>query len=132
MTVGLDTSVVLRLLVGRPAEQTASAVVFLNDLHRRGDMAVVTDLVMAEAYFALHYHYGISKCDALAALRQMISGGEITATEQAAKILEMPGLASAKPGFVDRLIHAAYTEDGGGMATFEKAGSKLGQVIVLK
>ena len=132
MNVGLDTSVVLRLLVGRPEALTAAAVAFLNVLHRRGDVPVVSDLVAAETYFALQFHYEISKGDALSALREMFAGREIRSTGHAAEVLEMPGLAGAKPGFVDRLIHAAYTEDGGAMATFEKAGAKLGSVTVLK
>jgi hypothetical protein len=41
-------------------------------------------------------------------------------------------LASARPGFIDRLIHAAYAESECKMATFEKAAGKLADVIVLK
>jgi predicted nucleic acid-binding protein len=132
MTVGLDTSVVLRLLVGQPPEQTAAAVAFLDETQRSGRRVVVSDLVIAEAYFALQFHYEISQADALAALASIVSTGEITAAGQAGRVLTQSGLARAKPGFVDRLIHAAYHEAGGTMATFEKAGRKLPDVTVLK
>ena len=131
MTVGLDTSVVLRLLTGQPAAQAAAAVAFLDDLQRRGDRPIVSDLVVAETYFALQHHYGVSKADALKALRRLFEDGEIASTGAARDILGSRGLASAKPGFVDRLIHQAYTAGGGRMATFETASAKLGAVTVL-
>ena len=131
MTVGLDTSVVLRLLLGQPAEQSQRASAFLEELARRGDQAVVSDLVVAEAYFALHYHYGVPKKEALAALRQMFADGEVASQGVAAEVLATEGLASAKPGFVDRLIQGAYVASGGSMATFEKAAGKSKSVWVL-
>ncbi len=132
MKVGLDTSVVLRLIVGQPEDQTRGAIAFLDDIRRSGHQAVIDDLVVAEAYFAAQYHYGVPKADALAALHRMFLAGEILSTGQAARILAMSGLASAKPGFVDRLIHASYTNSGESMATFEKSAGKLERVRVLK
>ncbi len=49
MRLGLDTSVVLRLLLGQPEDQTSRAVAFLNGLSRCGHHAVISDLVVAEA-----------------------------------------------------------------------------------
>jgi predicted nucleic acid-binding protein len=131
MTVGLNTSVVLRLLLGQPVDQSRRAVAFLEELAGRGDQAVVSDLVVAEAYFALQYHYEVPKKEALSALRQMFADGEIESQGVAAEVLEAEGLASAKPGFVDRLIQGGYIRSGGSMATFEKASGKLKSVRVL-
>ena len=131
MKTGLDTSVVLRLLLGQPADQAARAVVFLDELSRGGHHAVVSDLVAAEAYFALQHHYGVSKQDALLGLRRLFADGEIEPLGAAAEVLAADGLASAKPGFVDRLIHGAYTDAADEMVTFEKAASKLKSVRVL-
>ena len=132
MTVGLDTSVVLRLLTGQPAAQAAAAVAFLDDLQRRGDRAILSDLVVAETCFALQHHYGVKKADALGALHRLFEDGEIQATGGAGEVLATRGLASAKPGFVDRLIHRAYVTGGGRMATFETASAKLPAVVVLR
>ena len=131
MTVGLDTSVVLRLLLGQPADQSQRAVAFLEEVARRGAQAVVSDLVVAEVYFALQYHYGVPKKESLAAMRQMFADGEIGSQGVAADVLAAEGLASAKPGFVDRLIQGAYIASGGSMATFEKAAGKLKFVRVV-
>jgi predicted nucleic-acid-binding protein len=130
--IGLDTSVVIRLIVGQPEDQSLVAVAFLEEIRRAGHQAVVGDLVVAEAYFAAQYHYGISKGSALAALHGMFQAGEVRSSGQAAGVLAMSGLASAKPGFVDRLIHASYTAHGETMATFEKSAGKLERVRVLK
>ena len=131
MKVGLDTSVVLRLLLGQPTGQSSRAVAFLEEVARRGDQTVVSDLVVAETYFTLQYHYGVPKKEALAALRRMFADGEIESQGVAAEVLAMEGLASAKPGFVDRLIQSAYVSSGGAMATFEKASGRLKSVRVL-
>jgi predicted nucleic acid-binding protein len=129
--IGLDTSVVLRLLLGQPVEQAQRALAFLEESARRGDQVVVSDLVVAEAYFALQHHYGVPKKEALVALRQMFAEGEIESQGVAAAVLETAGLASAKPGLVDRLIQGGYVGAGGAMATFEKAAGKLKSVSVL-
>jgi predicted nucleic acid-binding protein len=129
--VGLDTSVVLRLLTGQPVAQAATAVAFLDDLRRRGDRPVLSDLVVAETYYALQYHYGTRKAHALEALHRLFEDGEIESMGEAGDVLRTSGLASAKPGFVDRLIHRAYVAAGGRMATFENASAKLSSVIVL-
>lgn len=131
MRVGLNTSVVLRLLLGEPADQSARAVGLLDELTHKGDHAVVSDLVVAEAYFALQHHYGVSKQDALLGLRRLFADGEIEPLGVAAEVLATAKLASAKPGFVDRLIHGACTGATHEMATFEKAARRLKSVRVL-
>jgi predicted nucleic acid-binding protein len=131
VTTGLDTSVVLRLLVGKPEDQWERALEFLETLARQGEQPVVSDLVVAETYFALQHHYGVPKNEALQALRRMFAEGEISPAGAAAEVLATPGLATAKPGFVDRLIHRAYTQGGGKMATFEHSAKKLPSVRVV-
>ena len=128
---GLDTSVILRLVTGEPVEQSEAARLWLTNLLRSGGTAVVSDLVVAETYHALQYHYGMSKKDALAALFSMFLSRTILPAGQAAKVLLQSGLATAKPGFVDRLIHAAYTIPEGNMATFEKSGKTLENTTIL-
>lgn len=129
--VGLDTSVVLRLLLRQPEDQAARAVALLDELALGHHQPVLSDLVVAETYFALQHHYGLSKADALKGLRRLFADGEIQPLGVAAEVLATNGLASAKPGFVDRLIHGAYTATANEMATFEKAAGKLRRVRVL-
>ena len=128
---GLDTSVVLRLLLGQPADQAARAVALLDELSRAGHRAGVSDLVVAEAYFALQHHYGVSKRDALLGLRRLAADGEIESLGAASEVPAVEGLASARPGFVDRLIHGAYAGAVAEMVTLEKAAGKQKSVRVL-
>lgn len=51
---------------------------------------------------------------------------------QLTSLLSAPNLASAKPGFLDRLIHAKATTARIPLVTFEKAASRLTQTQVLK
>lgn len=129
--IGLDTSVVLRLLVGEPATQAKRALQFLDELFEGGEKAVVSDLVVSESYFALQYHYQVPKFEALEALRALLESNEIEAEGTALSVLQTPRLASAKPGFVDRMIHEGYLQCIEGMATFEKAAGKLEHTAVL-
>jgi predicted nucleic acid-binding protein len=131
VNVGLDTSVLLRLLVGEPADQFKRAEAFLNEIVRRGDQAVVSDLVLSEVYFALQHHYGVSKYDALSFLRDAFDSGDLKPLGSALDVLKTPGLATAKPGFIDRLIHAEYLETVDEVVTFEKASAKLKATRVL-
>lgn len=132
MKFSLDTSVVIRLLTGKPDVQLAATVEFLDAARRLKSKVFVTDLVVAEAYHALQHHFGISKSDALQGLFQLFLTGEIIPAGQALKILSQPGLASAKPGFVDRLIHADSIHSGCHWVTFEKAAVKLPDVAILQ
>lgn len=130
-SVGLDTSVVLRLLTGEPDVQFKKAVAFLDSLLHDGQIAAISDLVISETYHALQYHYGVPKAEALATLASLLESSEIEGIGVAGKILETPDLASSKPGFVDRMIHGEYTTRCEGMATFEKAARKLPRTRVL-
>jgi predicted nucleic-acid-binding protein len=129
--IGLDTSVVVRLLVGEPAAQAARARDLLDELFEAGAKAAVSDLVVSEAYFALQYHYRVPKREALDTLRAFLQSEEIEATGAALAVLQTPRLASARPGFVDRLIHQEYAQTFGAMASFEKSAGKLDGTRVL-
>jgi predicted nucleic-acid-binding protein len=128
---GLDTSVLLRLLVGRPADQYASAVSFMETVESSGRRVLVSNLVVAEAYFACQHHYGLSKGEVLAGMRSLLSLPTFVVHPAALGLLGREGIGSAKPGFLDRLIHAEYEECGVPLATFEKACRKLSGVRVL-
>ncbi len=132
MIVGLDTSVIVRLLSGAPAELAATALRYLLDRRRAGDRVLVSDMVLAEAYYALQHHYGISKREALAAFREFRTTSVVEASAEMMEVLATPGLESAKPGFIDRVIYHNYLRSGvERMATFEKAGAKMPDVVVL-
>jgi predicted nucleic acid-binding protein len=133
MKVGLDTSVVLRLLIGEPKRQAERAWQSIVGARSAGDEAVASDLVASEAYFALQHHYGVPEAKALAQLRALFDSGDVSAIGGAAEVLKTPGLESARPGFVDRLIHDGYVVgEVDRVLTFEKAAGRLPRTRVLR
>jgi len=127
----LDTSVLLRLLVGEPESKAKKAEIALEEISQSAGRLFVSDLVLSETYFALQFHYQVPKKEAISALRQVSQSKETECSEVARSILAQSNLHSANPGFVDRLIHAQYKSTGSPMLTFEKAAKKLDQVRVL-
>jgi predicted nucleic acid-binding protein len=122
MIVGLDTSVLLRLLVGQPVGEARAARERLEEAHERGDSILVTDLVLGEAFFALHYHYGIPKEEARGKLREMaLSRVVILAPPEAIWALE----PSKGAGLLDRLVHARHRAEGAVSWTFDRKMAAL-------
>lgn len=132
MRVGLDTSVVLRLLVGEPKAMAERAWRAIAETRAAGGEALISDLVVSEAYFALQHHYRVPKDEALLQLRALFESGDVRSTGSSPEVLATPKLATAKPGLVDRLIHADYVRVLDQVLTFEKAAGKLGRARVLK
>jgi predicted nucleic acid-binding protein len=132
MRYSLDTSFLIRLLTGDPVRQFHAAAGFLEKCEREESVAEVLDLVIAEAYFALQYHYGFPKDVAIKSLQQLSKQPSIVLSEHALGILFVPGLASANPGFVDLLIHGFSRSKSCQLVTFEKKARKLEGVIVLE
>jgi predicted nucleic acid-binding protein len=131
--IGLDTSVLLRLLLGEPAGQAATALAFVKESWLAGRRIVVSDLVVSEAYFALHHHYGVEKREAAGRLLEVLRSGLVEPADgpHVLAALEAAGRSPAKPGFVDRLIRAQYDRLSADMATFERAGARLPGTTVL-
>ena len=130
-SISLDTSCVMRLLVFQPPDSYRMASRFLMEQRAAGVSIHVGDLVLAEAYFALQTFYQLTKADALATLAKFSRYGGVTVTPHARAVLALPNLASAKPGFVDRLIHGESQASGRTFVTCEKAAGKLPGTVVL-
>lgn len=126
-----DTSVVMRLLVRDPEDQYRRASAYLKEQLTAGVSVLVPDLVLAEAYFALQAFYQLPKKEALAALDLFARHSGVTVTPVARAVLALPNLATAKPGFVDRLIHGGAQSAGHTLVTFEKSAKKLPSTLLL-
>ncbi len=129
----LDTSVLIRLLVQEPPLQYIRAATFLEEKLVAGAAVHVGDLPLVEAYFALQSFYLLpkDKDKALEMLAAFVITPGISVSGHALTVLAMPGLASAKPGFADRLIHGTAHAAGHTLVTFEKAAKNLPDTIVL-
>jgi predicted nucleic acid-binding protein len=105
--------------------QAKRAVARLDQIRNEGKQCAVTDLVVSETYFALQYHYEVSKQLALDNLKAFLESPEIVPLGVSLTILQQRNLGTSKPGFVDRLIHVEYMRKASIMLSFEKAAGKL-------
>jgi predicted nucleic acid-binding protein len=123
MTIlGLDTSVVVRLIVGLPESQATRAKQRLEEALDRAETVVVTDLAVGEAYYALHYHYGVPKPEARDLLLRFVSSGVVRLSPESSLEALAP---SGGAGLMDRLIHARHRAEGAVTLTFERRQSRL-------
>ena len=128
----LDTSVVMRLLTGQPTDLATAARSYMAEIERSGGKVFVSNLVVMEVYFACQHHYGMSKAEVLAGLLALFAIPTFVVHPQLASLLSMPNLASAKPGFLDRLIHAEAAAVHLPLVTFETAAARLANTHLLK
>ena len=128
----LDTSVVMRLLTGQPQELSLLARSYMAEVEQAGAKVVVSNLVVLEAYFACQHHYGMPKDAVLAGLQRLLSMPTFVVHPQLLPMLATPGLATAKPGFLDRLIHAESESARLPLVTFEKTAARLTNTRLLE
>jgi predicted nucleic-acid-binding protein len=116
--IGLDTSVVLRLLIGEPEPQAKVARRALEDAFAKREEVVISDLVVSEAYFALQHHYKLGKEEARALLKKMATSGIVILHPESS----LPALDQANgAGLVDRLIVQGYLGINAKTVTFDRA-----------
>lgn len=130
--IGLDTSVVIRLLTGAPQKQAEQALKYLQETVLEGNQALVSDLVIAEAYFALCYHYEVPKKEAASQLLDFLNSGFVKSEPKGSVVLALKESISEKqPVFVDRLIRRQYLSLASEIITFDVSLSRLENVKLL-
>jgi predicted nucleic acid-binding protein len=131
VAVGLDTSVVLRLLIGEPRHLTDLARRRIERALAAGERMVVTDLVLTEVFHALRHHYDIPEVVALAQLRGLLDSGVVQLDPAGAREAFEPG-AGGRTGIVDRLIVARHRSLGATTATFDRRQARLDGAVPLR
>ena len=124
--VGLDTCVVLRLLVGEPVDQAKRAYLYLEECYFGGISVYVSDLVVAEVYHALCHHYEVPAKEAVDSLADFLASHMITPCGHALTVLQEYRGTGA--GLVDRLIRMDLLDDVHEVVTFDKQFSRLPSV----
>ena len=105
---GIDTSILVRLLTGKPDETFDYCVARMTELiENDGAEIFASNQVIGEAYIALQHHYNISKADARIALLSVLRSGLVSPMNGQSVILALE--APANPGLLDRLIAEDYT-----------------------
>lgn len=104
----------------------------MAEIDQAGAKVFVSNVVVMEAYFACQHHYGMAKAAVLSGLRTLFSMSTFVVHPQLIGLLSLPDLASAKPGFLDRLIHAEVVVARLPLVTFDKAAARLPDTQLLK
>jgi predicted nucleic acid-binding protein len=131
VAIGLDTSVVLRLLIGEPRAQAEVARRRIERALIAGEKVVVTDLVVAETFHALRHHYDVPQRVALSRLQEFFSAGIVHVDPVAAA--EALGHGRREhAGVVDRLIVARHRALGATTATFDRRQARLEGGVLLR
>ena len=130
MAIGLDTSVVLRLLIGEPRAQAEVARRRIERALVAGEKVLVTDLVVAEAFHALRHHYEVPQAIALGRLQAFFNAG-IVHVEPLGAAEALGQGARGHAGVVDRLIVARHRALGATTATFDRRQARLEGGILL-
>ncbi len=124
MSISLDPSVVVRLVTGRPATQAFAARTLLDRLERIGERAFVSDVVVAEAFYALRHHYRIPDPAILEALASLLQDPTLRG-ESAPTVLADSRATDSDLGFVDRLILQRALDRRTRLVTFDRALAAL-------
>ncbi len=120
--IGLDTSVVVRLLCGLPEDQALVARERLDLAVHRAERILVTDLCIAESYHALQCHYEVPKEEARRMLHSFVTSGIVDLAPPCC----VPALAPSQgAGLVDRMIHARHRQEGASTLTFDRRQGSL-------
>ena len=122
-SIGIDTSVLVRLITGEPPDLYAYCLERLGELVADGVEVFASNQVIGEAYVAIQQHYGITKEDARAGLLDALTSG-IVAPLNGRAVLEALD-AAAGPGLFDRLIANDYARAGLETLTLDRSMASL-------
>ena len=104
---GIDTSILVRLLTGKPADTyTACRDALQVLIEDRGARIFTSNMVIGEAYVAVQHHYGVAKEDARDALLKVLKSGMVSPLHGRSVLTAIADRSGA--GLLDRLIADHY------------------------
>ena len=121
---GIDTSVLVRLLVGEPAADFEECVRTLSALiEDDGAEVFASNQVIGEAYVAVQHHYAVTRADARTGLRDVLRSGLIAPLNGRAVLEALDATTGA--GLFDRLIADEYARAGMEVLTLDRRMAAL-------
>lgn len=131
MTYGLDTSALMRLLVGQPSDLAEKVNARLSELIEMGNEIRVSDLAISEAYYVLQDFYGLTKEQAIESLSSLAGTPGFVLSQEVKDALNTPNLAHASPGFIDRVLALGHINGNEPVIACEKSFKKLKNVEII-
>lgn len=122
-SIGIDTSVLVRLVTGQPPDAYSYCLERLSALVEAGVEIYASNQVIGEAFIVVQHHYGASAEDAKTELRNVLRSGLVSALNGAA-VLEMLATRGGA-GLFDRLIANDYSRSGLETLTLDRGMASL-------
>ena len=104
--LGIDTKILVRLLVADDADQTRRARRIVATSIERGEPVLVSLVVMIETEWVLRSSYELSKAETLTVLRRLLEARELNFEDEPAIEEALFHWKDATAGFTDCLIAA--------------------------
>jgi predicted nucleic acid-binding protein len=128
---GIDTSILVRLATGDPAEGYARCLRSLRRLvETDGADVLASNQVIGEAYVALQHHYGVPKGESREALASVLQSGLVRPLG-GPDVLEILG-SEGGCGLFDRLIADEYRRADVVTLTLDRKMAALPQARLLR
>lgn len=122
---GLDTNVLVRYLVGDDPEQAEHARVHIEDTLTPEAPGLVHPVALCETVWALRQIYKVPVPEIVGALRLLLSIRTLHVMNADAVRRAVDLYESSGADFADALLVVEYQDAGTGLATFDRAASKL-------
>lgn len=124
--LGIDTNVLVRLLVADDAVQTRRAQQLVEDVQRDNGVVLISLLVMIETEWVLRSRYELDKTTTLAVLRRLLETRELSFEDEPVIEEALFNWQDSSCGFTDCLI-AAHNRRLGcrATATFDGKAARL-------
>ena len=127
---GIDTSVLVRLITGQPADSFSHCVERLRALvEDEGAEIFASNQVVGEAYIAARHHYGLPGSDVRASLLGALQSGLVSPLHGRAVLDALQ--AADSHGLFDRLIADDYARAGLEVLTLDRKMASLPGVSTL-
>ena len=121
--IGIDTSILVRLVTGDPPDAYAYCVERLHALVAGGAEVFASNQVIGEAFMAVRHHYGVTSADACVELSNTLKSGLVAPLNGPAVFEALA--ASSGPGLFDRLISNDYSRSGLETLTLDRQMASL-------
>jgi predicted nucleic-acid-binding protein len=130
--IGVDTNVIVRLLVADDEKQTDAASRYLKAHCSSDDPALLTDIVLAECAWVLEDVYEYSRAQIGEAIDGLLATAQLRAANASAVGAALQRFRSSSADFADCLIGVTNVSDGCEYtATFDRKASKLPEFQLL-
>ena len=130
--IGVDTNVVVRLLVADDEAQTAAAVRYLKTHCTSDEPALLSDIVLVETAWVLEGFYDYSRTQIAAAIDGLLSSAQLRTGNASAAVAALQRYRSGTADFADCLLGANNASAGCEYTvTSDRKASKLKEFKLL-